>query len=136
MDVTVHAPLENVEYAISFSFNTDSTEIWLLYAANAEKCLRKSWTLWFTISGILISHGVRGKFVLERTNGRQRFKLNGKTGLLKKRFTVEDNNLSMPLYKNNDGRWEIQINCWRNDLIKDCYYELKREEVNDNGSIQ
>lgn len=49
---------------------------------------------------------------------------------------VEDNNLSMPLYKNNDGQWEIQINCWRNDLIKDCYYELKLEAVNDHGSIQ
>ena len=49
---------------------------------------------------------------------------------------VKDNDLSMPLYKNNDGQWEIQINCWRNNLIKDFYYELKLEAVNDNGSIQ
>lgn len=97
---------------------------------------KKELNIMIYYSWYLISHGVRGKFALERTNGRQRFKLNGKTNLVKKRFMVEDNNLSMPLYKNNDGQWEIQINCWRNDLIKHCYYELKREAVNDNGSIQ
>lgn len=42
----------------------------------------------------------------------------------------------MPVYKNDDGEWEIQIYCWRNDFIEDSYYELKIDAVNDNGSIQ
>lgn len=49
---------------------------------------------------------------------------------------VEDSDLFMPLSKNYDGQWEIQIQCWRNDLIEECNYELKLETVNDNGSIQ
>ena len=44
----------------------------------------------------LISQGVIGKFAGEGINGRQRFKLNSNINLVKKRFMVEDNNLSMP----------------------------------------
>lgn len=53
---------------------------------------KKELNIMIYYSWYLISQGVRGKFALERTNGRQRFKLNGKTNLVKKRFMVEDNN--------------------------------------------
>ena len=49
---------------------------------------------------------------------------------------MDDDGLTLPLYKNDEEQWDIQIICWRNDLIEDCNYELKLEVVNENGSVQ
>ena len=49
---------------------------------------------------------------------------------------LDDDGLTLPLYKNDEEQWEIQIICWGNDLIEDCNYKRKLERVNENGPIQ
>lgn len=83
----------------------------------------------------LISSGVKGRYKGEGSKGK-RFELDEGSKLVTHRFLLDDDGLTLPLYKNDEEQWEIQIICWRNDLIEDCNYKLKLEAVNENGPIQ
>ena len=71
-------------YFIQNRFNGNMTFV----GSECRKLFKKELSNVIYYFWYLISHGVRGKFVGEGTNGRQRFKLNVKTNLVKKRFMV------------------------------------------------
>ena len=83
----------------------------------------------------LISSGVKGRYKGEGSKGK-RFELDEGSKLVTHRFLLDNDGLTLPLYKNDKEQWEIQIICWRNDLIEDCNYKLKLEAVNENVPIQ